>query len=140
MDSGNEDLARKCMARVVTLESQQKTASSSLSNQEQTNTKIKQVLDALKAKIEEAENKLDELVARDKASKAQEKVVKTMSGISTPDIGTTFNELEQRVVKREQKVQALSEIGSIADSLDDEIAKNTKNDEIEDRLRKLKGA
>jgi phage shock protein A len=140
MDAGNEELARKCMARVVTLESQQGTASTSVANQEQTNAKIKQVLDALKAKIEEAENKLDELVARDKASTAQEKVVKTMSGISTPDIGTTFDDLEARVVKREQKVQALAEIGSIADSLDDEIAKSTKNDEIEDRLRKLKGA
>lgn len=140
MDSGNEELARKCLARVVTLESQEGTAEKSLTTQEQTNVKIRQVLDALKAKIEEASMKLDELVARDKASKAQEKVVKTMSGIATPDIGTTFDELEQRVIKREQKVQALAEIGSIADSLDDEIAKNSKKDEIEQRLLRLKGA
>ncbi len=140
MDSGNEELARKCLARVVTLENQETTAEKSLTTQEQTNVKIRQVLDALKAKIEEASMKLDELVARDKASKAQEKVVKTMSGIATPDIGTTFDELEQRVIKREQKVQALAEIGSIADSLDDEIAKNTKKDEIEQRLLRLKGA
>lgn len=140
MDSGNEELARKCLARVVTLEGQEGTAEKSLTTQEQTNVKIRQVLDALKAKIEEASMKLDELVARDKASKAQEKVVKTMSGIATPDIGTTFDELEQRVIKREQKVQALAEIGSIADSLDDEIAKNSKKDEIEQRLLRLKGA
>ncbi len=140
MDSGNEELARKCLARVVTLEGQETTAEKSLTTQEQTNVKIRQVLDALKAKIEEASMKLDELVARDKASKAQEKVVKTMSGIATPDIGTTFDELEQRVIKREQKVQALAEIGSIADSLDDEIAKNSKKDEIEQRLLRLKGA
>jgi phage shock protein A len=140
LDSGNEELARKCLARVVTLESQGNAAERSLTTQEQTNLKIRQVLDALKAKIEEASLKLDELVARDKASKAQEKVVKTMSGISTPDLGTTFDELEQRVIKREQKVAALAEIGSIADSLDDEIAKNSKKDEIEQRLLRLKGA
>jgi phage shock protein A len=140
LSSGNEDLARKCLARVVTLENQGKTAENSLITQGQTNGKIKQVLDALKAKIEEASMKLDELVARDKASKAQEKVVKTMSGISTPDIGTTFDELEERVIKREQKVQALAEIGSIADSLDDEIAKSNNKDEIEQRLLRLKGA
>ena len=63
-----------------------------------------------------------------------------MSGISTPDIGTTFDELEERVIKREQKVQALAEIGSIADSLDDEIAKSNNKDEIEQRLLRLKGA
>lgn len=140
LSTGNEDLARKCLARVVTLENQEKAAESSLVTQGQTNGKIRQVLDALKAKIEEASMKLDELVARDKASKAQEKVVKTMSGISTPDIGTTFDELEERVIKREQKVQALAEIGSIADSLDDEIAKSNNKDEIEQRLLRLKGA
>lgn len=140
LSSGNEELARKCLARVVTLENQEKAAESSLITQGQTNGKIKQVLDALKAKIEEASMKLDELVARDKASKAQEKVIKTMSGISTPDIGTTFDELEERVIKREQKVQALAEIGSIADSLDDEIAKSNNSDEIEQRLLRLKGA
>ncbi|MBP7733521.1 MAG: PspA/IM30 family protein [Caldisericia bacterium] len=140
LGAGNEDLSRKCLARVVTLENQEKAAENSLVTQGQTNGKIKQVLDALKAKIEEASMKLDELVARDKASKAQEKVVKTMSGISTPDIGTTFDELEERVIKREQKVQALAEIGSIADSLDDEIAKSNNSDEIEQRLLRLKGA
>lgn len=140
MSAGNEDLARKCLARVVTLENQEKAAEGSLVTQGQTNGRIKQVLDALKAKIEEASMKLDELVARDKASRAQEKVVKTMSGISTPDIGTTFDELEERVIKREQKVQALAEIGSIADSLDDEIAKSNNSDEIEQRLLRLKGA
>lgn len=139
-NSGNDDLAKRCIARVLTLEKQEKTADEALSRQTDLSGKLKEVIKALNAKIEEAEMKMDELIARSRVAKAQEKVVQTMGSINVKDLGTTFDELEHRVIKKEQKVAALTELGSQADSLDDEIAKTNDQDEINNRLRKLKGA
>lgn len=139
-NAGNDDLAKRCIARVLTLEKQDKSADEALTRQVELTGKLKDVIKALNAKIEEAEMKMDELIARSKAAKAQEKVVQTMGNINVKDLGTTFDELEHRVIKKEQKVAALAELGSQADSLDDEIAKTNDQDEINNRLRKLKGA
>lgn len=139
-NAGNDELAKRCIARVLTLEKQDKSADEALTRQTELTNKLRDVIKALNAKIEEAEMKMDELIARSKAAKAQEKVVQTMGNINVKDLGTTFDELEHRVIKKEQKVAALAELGSQADSLDDEIAKTNDQDEINNRLRKLKGA
>lgn len=139
-NAGNDELAKRCIARVLTLEKQDKSADEALTRQTELTSKLREVIKALNAKIEEAEMKMDELIARSKAAKAQEKVVQTMGNINVKDLGTTFDELEHRVIKKEQKVAALAELGSQADSLDDEIAKTNDQDEINNRLRKLKGA
>lgn len=139
-NAGNDELAKRCIARVLTLEKQDRTADEAYTRQADLSNKLREVIKALNAKIEEAEMKMDELIARSKAAKAQEKVVKTMGSINVKDLGTTFDELEHRVIKKEQKVAALVELGSQADSLDDEIAKTNDQDEINNRLRKLKGA
>lgn len=138
-NAGNDELAKRCIARVLTLEKQDNSADEALTRQTELTNKLKDVIKALNAKIEEAEMKMDELIARSKAAKAQEKVVQTMGNINVKDLGTTFDELEHRVIKKEQKVAALAELGSQADSLDDEIAKTNDQDEINNRLRKLKG-
>ncbi|MEZ4813213.1 MAG: PspA/IM30 family protein [Caldisericia bacterium] len=140
-DKGNDDLARKCLGRVITLEKQEEANITSLETQETTTEKLKEIIEALKAKIEEAEIRMDELVARNKAAKAQEKVTKVMGNINVGDLGTTFDDLEKKVIKREQKAAALAELGgSKADSLDDEIAEYSEEDEITKRLNSLKGA
>lgn len=139
-NAGNDELAKRCIARVLTLEKQDNSADEALTRQTELTNKLRDVIKALNAKIEEAEMKMDELIARSKAAKAQEKVVQTMGNINVKDLGTTFDELEHRVIKKEQKVAALAELGSQADSLDDEIAKTNDQDEINNRLRKLKGA
>lgn len=139
-NAGNEELAKRCIARVLTLEKQDKSADEALTRQTDLTGKLRDIIKALNAKIEEAEMKMDELIARSKAAKAQERVVQTMGNINVKDLGTTFDELEHRVIKKEQKVAALAELGSQADSLDDEIAKTNDHDEINNRLRKLKGA
>jgi phage shock protein A len=139
-NTGNEELAKRCISRVLTLEKQDKSADEALTRQTDLTGKLRDIIKALNAKIEEAEMKMDELIARSKAAKAQERVVQTMGNINIKDLGTTFDELEHRVIKKEQKVAALAELGSQADSLDDEIAKTNDHDEINNRLRKLKGA
>ncbi len=139
-EKGNEELARKCIARVITLEKQETSNKTSLETQEQTTDKLKEIIQALKAKIEEAEVRMDELIARNKAAKAQEKVTKVMGNINVGDLGTTFDDLEKKIIKREQKAAAMAELGgSSADTLDDEIMEYSEEDEITKRLNKLKG-
>jgi len=137
---GNNDLARKCIARVITLEKQERSNKSSLETQQSTTGKLKEIINALKAKIEEADIRMDELIARSKAAKAQEKVTRVMGNISVGDLGTTFDDLENKIIKREQKAAAMAELGgATADSLDDEIAEYSEEDEITKRLNALKG-
>jgi len=137
---GNEALARKCIARVITLEKQERSNISSLDTQESTTSKLKNIIEALKAKIDEADIRMDELIARSKAAKAQEKVTKVMGNINVGDLGTSFDDLENKIIKREQKAAAMAELGgSKADSLDDEIAEYSEEDEISKRLNLLKG-
>ncbi len=97
---------------------------------------LKDGLATLEAKIEEAKNKRTLLMARQKRAEAERTIHQTMSGIADSNALSVFDRIEDRVLDAEANAEALSEMRQL--SLDNELDKLNRSDEIDDELTELK--
>lgn len=80
----------------------------------------KQVVD-IRNRINDAKTKTIEIDARAKAAEAMELVNKTLSSVDTNGLMNTLDRMEEKVMNKENKAQAYSEIDSSTRSTQDEI-------------------
>src|SRR5271166_5652873 len=81
LDAGNEDLARKALAKKAESDQQVAGMKTAVETAGQTSDKLKQQVVELKRKIEDGERTATTLVARKNAASAQRKVAEAMSGV-----------------------------------------------------------
>src|SRR5580704_7087614 len=81
LDAGNEDLAKKALAKKAECDQQVNSMKVSVDASQATSEKLKQQVGELKRKIDEGERTATTLVARKNAASAQRKVAEAMSGV-----------------------------------------------------------
>jgi len=125
LDAGNEDLAKKALAKKAECDQQVNSMKVSVDNAQATSEKLKQQVGELKRKIEEGERTATTLVARKNAAAAQRKVAEAMAGVGTADNAfSTLNRFEETVSKEEATAQAFDQLASAGkdDNLEKEFA------------------
>ena len=85
LDAGNEDLAKKALAKKAECDQQVNSMQVSVDNAQATSEKLKQQVGELKRKIDEGERTATTLVARKNAAVAQRKVSEAMAGVGNAD-------------------------------------------------------
>src|ERR1700746_3017432 len=80
LDAGNEDLARKALAKKAECDKQVASMQQAVQSAQATSEKLKQQVAELKRKIDEGERTATTLVARKNAATAQRKVSEAMAG------------------------------------------------------------
>jgi len=129
LDAGNEDLARKALAKKAECDQQVNSMKTAVENARATSEKLKQQVGELKRKIEEGERTAGTLVARKNAAVAQRKVSEAMAGVGNADNAfSALNRFEQTVAKEEATAQAF-----------DQLANTGKDDDLEAEFAKLGG-
>jgi phage shock protein A len=114
LDAGNEDLARKALAKKAESDKQVASMQTSVTQAQQTSEKLKQQVLELKRKIEEGERTAGTLVARKNAAVAQRKVAEAMSGVGSADNAfAALNRFEETVSKEEATAKAFDQLGSV---------------------------
>ena len=102
LDAGNEDLARKALAKKAECDQQVASMATAVQSAQQTSDKLKQQVMELKRKIDEGERTANTLVARKNAATAQRKVAEAMSGVGNADNAfSQLNRFEESVAKEE---------------------------------------
>src|SRR3954471_8442085 len=81
LDAGNEDLAKKALAKKAECDTQVNSMKLSVDNAQATSEKLKTQVGELKRKIEDGERTAGTLVARKTAAVAQRKVSEAMAGV-----------------------------------------------------------
>ena len=140
LDSGNEDLARKALAKKAECDQQVASMKTAVENAQATSEKLKQHVAELKRKIEEGERTAGTLVARKNAAVAQRKVSEAMAGIGGADNAfAALNRFEQTVAKEEATAKAFDQLASAGkdDDLEAEFAKLGAHS-VDDQLAALK--
>jgi phage shock protein A len=113
LDAGNEDLARKALAKKADSDKQVASMQSAVESARQTSEKLKQQVLELKRKIEEGERTATTLVARKNAAAAQRKVAEAMSGVGNADNAfAALNRFEESVSKEEATAKAFDQLAS----------------------------
>ena len=113
LDAGNEDLAKKALAKKAESDTQVASMQQAVEAAHQTSEKLKQQVGELKRKIDEGERTATTLVARKNAAMAQRKVSEAMAGVGNADNAfAQLNRFEESVSKEEATAKAFDQLAS----------------------------
>ena len=140
LDAGNEDLARKALAKKAECDKQVGSMQAAVESAQQTSEKLKTQVLELKRKIEEGERTATTLVARKNAASAQRKVAEAMSGVGSADNAfAQLSRFEESVSKEEATAKAFDQLASAGkdDDLEAQFATLGRGS-VDDELAALK--
>jgi len=102
-----------------------------------TTTNLRQQLDQLKAKLDEARMRQSTLIARSQAAKAQKQIAQSMSGVGS-DAFSKFDKFEGKIEKLEAEATAFQQLAGEQTSLDEEFKKLSSGSDVDSDLLALK--
>lgn len=113
LDAGNEDLARKALARKTECDRQLNSMQASMDSARQASENLKQQVVELKQKIDEGERTATTLVARKNAAQAQRKVSEALAGVGKADNAfAALSNFEESVAREEASAKAFQSLAS----------------------------
>ncbi len=129
LDAGNEDLARRALAKKSDCDTQVQSMQPSIDQARVTSEKLKNQVAELKHKIDDGERTATTLVARKNAADAQRKVAEAMAGVGRSDNAfQALRNFEETVAKDEATATAYDQLSSAG-----------KDDDLEKEFKQLKG-
>lgn len=136
--AGNEDLAKKALAKKSEFDSQVASLQTSVENARNVKEKLKKQVDIYKQKIDEGRRNASTLIARKNAAAAQKKVAKVLAGVKGDNNAfASLKRFEEKVAKDEASARAFEELGTATSEqseLDKEFAAldvSSTDDELE---------
>ncbi len=139
LGAGNEDLARKALAKKAESDAQATSLQGSVEQGTAARDKLKSQVEQLKRKIDDAERKSSTLIARKNAATAQKKMAQVVSGINDGDNAfASLSRFEESVDKEEAAAKAYEDMSTNGDSdLEAEFAA-LDTSSTDDELAKMK--
>ncbi len=140
LDAGNEDLAKKALAKKAESDRQVASLQAAIDSAKQASDSLKAQVTELKHKIDEGERTATTLVARKNAAMAQRKVSEALAGVGKADNAfATLSTFEKSVAKEEATAKAFNELANSGTdaSLEAEFAKLSGHS-VDDDLAALK--
>jgi phage shock protein A len=138
--ANNEHLARVALTRKGQMETQAAQYKQMHESAAATTRQLKDQIEQLKSKLQDARMKEATLIARSKNAKAQSEMAKQLSSIGNHSFAK-FDKYEEKILQLEADAQALTEL-SAADSnkdLDYQFKQLEQNSKVDDELARLKG-
>src|SRR5437764_2056122 len=113
LDAGNEDLAKKALAKKAESDKQVASLQTAVDSARQASESLKSQVAELKHKIEEGERTATTLVARKNAALAQRKVSEALAGVGKADNAfAQLNHFEESVAKEEATAKAFDQLAN----------------------------
>ena len=137
LQSGREDLAKAALEKKAVCDRNYNDLLPILEQARQTSVKLRQQLDQLKNKLEEARTRQSTLIARSQAAKAQKQIAQSFSGVGT-DAFSKFDKFESKIEQLEAEAQAFEQLAGENTSLEDEFKKLTSSSDVDAELLALK--
>ncbi len=102
-----------------------------------TANKLREQLNGLKRKLDEARSRQSTLIARSQAAKAQKQISQSMSGVGSDAFGK-FDKFEDKIEKLEAEADAYESLESGSSSLDEEFKQLESSSAVDNDLLALK--
>jgi phage shock protein A len=113
LDAGNEDLARKALAKKAESDKQVASLQAAIDSARQASDALKTQVSDLKHKIEDGERTASTLVARKNAALAQRKVSEALAGVGKADNAfAQLSTFEKSVAKEEATAKAFDQLAN----------------------------
>ena len=138
LSKGNEDLAKRALAKKVEMDKKCSSLQSSYDNAKVQADKLKANLSALQEEIEKTRNYRDEAAARYSNAQASEKVNEVLANVKTKSNSIQLDSIERKIQTKEARAEGLGELRDI-DDFDKEFEKLDDVD-LDLELEKYKNA
>jgi phage shock protein A len=117
LEMGNEDLARRALAKKSQCDEQVEAMQNSVEAARSASDKLKAQVSALKGRISEAERNASTLIARKNAAKAQKRVAEALAGVGeTENAFAALKNFEETVAREEATALAYESMASHPDA------------------------
>lgn len=113
LSKGNEDLAKRALAKKLESEKKLQTLKSSYETARAQADKIKKNLASLEAEIEKTRNYRDEAQARYSNANASKKVNEVLANVQTKSNSIDIDSIERKIQKQEALANGLSELRNV---------------------------
>lgn len=137
LKAGREDLAKAALEKKAVSERNFQSLDPIYTQAKTTSNKMRDQLNSLKAKLEEARSRQSTLIARSQAAKAQKQIAQSFSGVGS-DAFSKFDKFETKIEKSEAEAEAYGELAGDSTSLDDEFRQLSGSSSADSDLEKLK--
>lgn len=137
LKAGRDDLAKAALEKKSISERNAKDLEPIYQQAKGTSNKMREQLNLLKAKLEEARSRQSTLIARSQAAKAQKQIAQSFSGVGS-DAFSKFDKYEAKIEKVEAEAQAYEELGDGSMGLDEEFRQLERSGSADDDLLALK--
>lgn len=119
LDAGNEDLAKRALAKKAESDKQVASLQAAVESAKQASESLKTQVGELKHKIEDGERTATTLVARKNAAMAQRKVSEALAGVGKADNAfAQLSHFEESVAKEEATAKAFDQLASTGKDTD----------------------
>lgn len=138
LKAGREDLARKALDAKVGIDAQVAQLQASYDSITAQVNKLKDQVQGLKMKLDEARARQNVLIARSKMADAAADVATSISSTSVDSAFAKLDRLERKVTEKEATAEAFTEINAGEASLKDEFEDLQHKDAVDSELKRLK--
>lgn len=137
LSAGREDLAKAAIEKKAVAERNVADLQPIYQQAKQTADKMREQLNKLKAKLEEARTRQSTLIARSQAAKAQKQISQSFSGVGSDAFGK-FDKFEHKIEKSEAEAEAYGQLAGDETSLEDEFKQLSSSSDTDAELLKMK--
>lgn len=138
LQAGREDLAKAALEKKAISERNANDLQPIYEQARATSNKMREQLNTLKAKLDEARSRQSTLIARSQAAKAQKQIAQSFSGVGS-DAFSKFDKYEQKIEKTEAEALAYEELSDGgATDIDRELRQLQTNSTVDSDLLALK--
>ena len=135
--AGDQELAKKALAEKVKVDANVAQFQKMYETVSAQTATIRDQVEALKAKLEEAKSRQLMLIARSKMADTQKDLAKSLGGIDSSNAFNKLDKMEDRIEAKEAEAQAFSEIAGPDAEKDDPFKKLEQTSAVDSELARL---
>lgn len=136
--AGNTELAKKALAKKVKADEDTASYNEMYETISKQTADIKEQVETLKSKLDEAKSRQAMLIARSQMADTQKNLAKSVGGFDASSSTEKFNRMEEKIIRKEAEADAFADISDSLNGVDkdnfDELQTNAK---VDDELRRL---
>ena len=130
LNAGEVDLAKKALSNKVKADENVK--------QYQQTYELREQVEALKSKLDEAKSRQAMLIARSQMAKTQKNLAQSVGGMDASSALDKFNRMEEKVTRQEAEAQAFSEMAGVTGSAEEKSFEQLQHDmDVDAELQRL---
>lgn len=138
LSAGNTELAKKALAKKVKADEDTARYKEMYETISKQTADIKEQVETLKSKLDEAKSRQAMLIARSQMADTQKNLAKSVGGFDASSSTEKFNRMEEKIIRKEAEADAFADISDSLNGVDkdnfDELQTNAK---VDDELRRL---